>query len=213
MSPDARRRFAAKHPLQGRTLHYPPIAPHERVEATRDELIRFGRRHRCTTRARFAEAVAKDSRWAGKLTIAQVTYLFGGWGKYIAEIGSDPATWGDPAWLDDAALAKFCAEHNLYSRAAYRAARGKPAAKMLPSVREIVARFGSWGLFGLLCRTYNLDGEIDRYFRACKAAGRRLSPAEAAKRGICLQDAIATLGRPLFEELLDLRAAAAREDK
>ena len=212
MSPDARRRLAAANPIKGCVPRYPRLTARETVTVSKDALIQFGRRHRCLSRDRLERALATAPDFGGRITAAQVIWLFDGWDKYLAEVAADPAVWGDPALLDDDSLARFCAAHGMTTRDAYRAKMGTPAAAVLPNVHEIEARFGSWGLFGLLCRTYSIDYMLDRYYRECVKAKRRLGLADAAKLGIDLQGIIAALGKPLFDELLHIRESADRAE-
>lgn len=210
---DARRRYAETYGRKGmraKVGKLPPFHSYQVPKQSKQEIIDFAKRHQVVTQDEMYTAI-HDFPNENPPSMDQIIWLFGSYPNFKAEIQSDPACWSWSNRISDEQLARYCSMLKIKNLDHYKKLRKTPVGECLPPRWQIEKRFGSWLCFFTLVLTYNIDKNLDLYFREAIKAGRHLTTYECDKLGIEIRYLKECLTDELFERVITEKEKLFRE--
>lgn len=180
-----RQEYAKKNVLGSpmRIGNFPYPESWSKPKMRRWEVLEFAAEHGLSNQEKYLQ-YAKDNPEIGLPNIEQLIAYFDDLANFFYEVRQLPEFKFWNGKMTDRDLLQFCAKLKIRSKTHFRKIRLKHPEFDLPSEDMIKVRFGGWEMFMSMVRTYDIDYQIDEYFRACLKAGKALNSTECKKLGI-----------------------------
>ena len=203
---EARREYArtyahktAKSDFKLGSLPYLPL--YKTPTHSKAEIVDWAVDHRVTCHKDLIRAIA-ESTDENHPTIEEIRFLFGDFSTLHKEIYNRP---GAKVWdgrMNDREFVQFCSRIHVKSLPSYLKIREEHPEFHLPPQSSVISRFGTWSLFMALVKSFDVDYQLDLYFRKSIAVGHSLTIDECDKLGIEVRYLKEILTDKLFRKLL-----------
>lgn len=168
---------------------------------SRKDIVDFALRHGLYSKLDFLKACS-TYKLENPPTIEQVTFIFGSFEEFQRQLRNSPKAKYWNGRMTDREFVQFCSRIHVKDIPSYLKIREEHPEFKLPSLKPILHRFGRWELFMSLVRSFDVDLQLDLYFKKSIEVGRPLKPAECDKYGIEIRYLKSILTDQLLRKLL-----------
>ena len=168
---------------------------------SKQEMIDFALSHNIYTKKDLEEA-RRVYKLENPPTYYQIMFLFGSFSNFQKQLKNSPKAkyWNNR--MTDREFVQFCSRIHIRGYGHYLKIKKEHPEFELPSADSIIKRFGRWELFMSLIRSFDVDLQLDLYFKKSISLGHALTLAECDKYGIEIRYLKSILTEQLLRKLL-----------